>query len=312
MKFWWVNHNQTWRQEIGGGYLWSPRREVAARSQFYDNMRIATRGDLVFSYARQRIGHVGLVTDDAVSAPKPGEFGNTGAYWSNEGWMLPVAWRAVPSPFSPRTKWADLQPLLPPKYSPLDRKGDGSQKAYFAEISAEVFGLIETACGLDTLPDVAAFPPQFDRIEDALDRTVEAAVELEEGIGTTERGQLIQARRGQGVFRERVGKLEPSCRLTGVTNATLLIASHIKPWRSCTSASERLDGHNGLLLTPSADRLFDRGLITFRGDGSLIMSPRLSADDRHRLRLTEGEAPRAFTPGQLGYLRHHGEVTFLA
>ena len=25
MAFWWVNHNQTYRQEIEGGYIWSPK-----------------------------------------------------------------------------------------------------------------------------------------------------------------------------------------------------------------------------------------------------------------------------------------------
>ncbi len=312
MKFWWVNHNQTWREEIGGGYLWSPRREANARSQFYDNMRVATRGDLVLSYARQRIGHVGVVTDDAVSAPKPGEFGAKGAYWSDGGWMLPVAWRSVPAPASPRALWPQLRQLLPVKYSPLDRNGDGAQKAYLAEVSEEAFAFIQAACGLATLPNAVAYPPRFDLIEDGLDGVVEAAIALDDGLDQTERSQLIQARRGQGLFRERVGELEASCRLTGVSNLTLLVASHIKPWRSCTSASERLDGHNGLLLTPSADRLFDRGLITFREDGALLVSRRLSADDQNRLRLADCEAPRPFTVGQLGYLRHHAEVTFLA
>jgi len=27
MRFWWVNQNQTWRQEITGGYLWSPQHK---------------------------------------------------------------------------------------------------------------------------------------------------------------------------------------------------------------------------------------------------------------------------------------------
>src|SRR5580704_6209778 len=26
VRYWWVNQNQTFRQEIEGGYLWSPRR----------------------------------------------------------------------------------------------------------------------------------------------------------------------------------------------------------------------------------------------------------------------------------------------
>ena len=40
MRFWWVNHKQTARQELTGGYLWSPKTEArGTRSQFYDNMR---------------------------------------------------------------------------------------------------------------------------------------------------------------------------------------------------------------------------------------------------------------------------------
>lgn len=25
MQYWWVNHNQTYKQEIEGGYIWSPK-----------------------------------------------------------------------------------------------------------------------------------------------------------------------------------------------------------------------------------------------------------------------------------------------
>jgi putative restriction endonuclease len=49
-QFWWVNHKQTARQEIEGQYLWSPKTQSnGARSQFYDNMREASPGDLVLS-----------------------------------------------------------------------------------------------------------------------------------------------------------------------------------------------------------------------------------------------------------------------
>jgi hypothetical protein len=41
MRYWWVNQNQTFRQEIAGGYLWSPKRNAngarivrATESQF--------------------------------------------------------------------------------------------------------------------------------------------------------------------------------------------------------------------------------------------------------------------------------------
>ena len=51
-RFWWVNHNQTASQEIGGQYLWSPKVERGGvRSQFYDNMRearLTPDADLLF------------------------------------------------------------------------------------------------------------------------------------------------------------------------------------------------------------------------------------------------------------------------
>jgi hypothetical protein len=85
MKYWWVNHKQTLRQEIHGEYLWSPKFEAnGRRSHFYDNMRLANRGDFVLSYANQLIKYVGVVSDAALSAPKPDEFGLTGEYWANE------------------------------------------------------------------------------------------------------------------------------------------------------------------------------------------------------------------------------------
>lgn len=79
------------RQEVDGGYLWSPVSEAnGARSKFYDNMRLATPGDVVLSYADARVGRAGIVTDFAISAPKPEEFGSVGAYWNSAGWLLPV------------------------------------------------------------------------------------------------------------------------------------------------------------------------------------------------------------------------------
>ena len=48
MRYWWVNQNQTFRQEIAGGYLWSPKRNAnGARNPFYESMREVSPGDLV-------------------------------------------------------------------------------------------------------------------------------------------------------------------------------------------------------------------------------------------------------------------------
>lgn len=67
-------------------------------------------------------------------------------------------------------------------------------------------------------------------------------------------------------------RIESACRITSVSNPVHLVASHCKPWRDSTN-EERLNGENGLLLTPSIDHLFDRGFIGFENNGALIISP---------------------------------------
>lgn len=52
MRYWWVNQNQTYRQEVRGGYLWSPKRKAnGSRNPFYDFMREVAPRDVVFSFA---------------------------------------------------------------------------------------------------------------------------------------------------------------------------------------------------------------------------------------------------------------------
>jgi hypothetical protein len=329
MGFWWVNHNQTARQEIDGQYLWSPKTESnGARSKFYSNMRRATPGDFVLSYAGQAVRYVGRVTDFAFTAPKPEEFGDTGAYWSNEGWLLPVFWTPLSSPVVPRTLLAELRPLLPTRYSPINpTTGYGNQKAYLSSIPAEVFETVVagSSFSLQSLlmggTNSLTFQVVSELLDDAIERRIAADLELDD----TTRASLIQARRGQGRFRASVELHEKRCRLTGVTNPALLIASHIKPWRLCASAQERLDGMNGLLLTPDADLLFDRGFISFEDDGEVQVSRRVDPLDLRRLgfdqlvmeRFGVAEAPArwstdAFAPEQCGYLAFHRSEVFVS
>jgi putative restriction endonuclease len=108
---------------------------------------------------------------------------------------------------------------------------------------------------------------------------------------TTEVERLLVQRVGQDLFRE--GQLrywEGRCSVTGLSEAELLRASHIKPWAKCETAQERLNVFNGQLLAVHLDAAFDRGFITFDDEGKLIVSPRLSPEDAHRLGLKPGLA----------------------
>jgi len=91
---------------------------------------------------------------------------------------------------------------------------------------------------------------------------------------STEKQNLVKCRIGQGTFREKLIEFWQGCSVTKFENIDILIASHIKPW-SNSSNEERLDVHNGFLLTPNLDKLFDKGYISFDDNGEILISQKL-------------------------------------
>ncbi|MCU1303610.1 MAG: hypothetical protein JWQ87_3894 [Candidatus Sulfotelmatobacter sp.] len=132
---------------------------------------------------------------------------------------------------------------------------------------------------------------------------LETEVEQNSQLPETDRQALIVARRGQGLFKDRVMQIERRCRITHVENAAHLRASHCKPWRDCNN-DERLNGENGLLLTPSIDHLFDRGFIGFENSGNLIISPVAHTPSLQRMGIDTNKVVNVggFTHGQREFL----------
>ena len=117
MKFWWVSQNRTWKQEIEGGYMWSP--QLASNGKHiihYDNMKLVESGDVIFSYYNQEIGSIGIATGGAYEAIKPAEFGTDGDDWDKKGWMVNVKYKELSFPISPKSFFSELQEVLPKKY----------------------------------------------------------------------------------------------------------------------------------------------------------------------------------------------------
>lgn len=127
----------------------------------------------------------------------------------------------------------------------------------------------------------------------------------------TETERLQAARIGQGDFRSAlVVAWNGTCPLAGVDHLALLRASHIKPWRSSTNA-ERLDPFNGLLLAVHVDALFDRGLISFEDNGTLVISTTLSQDNLDRLGIERGAMISGLDARHGVYLAHHRAHCFV-
>ena len=144
------------------------------------------------------------------------------------------------------------------------------------------------------------------------EQKLEQGVVDDASIPETDRLAIIRARKGQGLFKERVGKIESRCRITGVENPVHLVASHCKPWRDSTN-EERLNGENGLLLTPSIDHLFDRGFIGFEDNGRLIISPVAHRPSLQRMGINTTQVINVggFTSGQKQFLDFHRNAVLL-
>jgi len=171
---------------------------------------------------------------------------------------------------------------------------------------AEVLiGLVGQEVAPITLLATKVKPVSMDDL-DSWERKMEQAVVDDPLIPETDRLAIIRARKGQGLFKERVGRIESKCRITGVENPVHLVASHCKPWRDSTN-EERLNGENGLLLTPSIDHLFDRGFIGFEDNGRLIISPVAHRPSLQRMGIDTTKAVNVgvFTSGQKQFLDFH-------
>jgi predicted restriction endonuclease len=309
-QYWWVSQNQTYKHEVPGNFMWSPKTNSrGGRVPSYDFMVDMKVGDIVFSFADTFIKAIGVVTSPAQSSVKP-DFGSAGANWSNDGWLVDVAFQELGmAEFRPREHMGLLSSTLPDLLSPIRPDGSGNQ-IYLAKISEKM---------AETL--IALSKGVGDSIVDDLSQNLDFALPNEEiaevdeiimrtDIGPTQKTQMISSRRGQGVFKAQVRQIERACRITKVTNPRHLIASHIKPWKKSNDA-EKISGYNGLLLSPHIDHLFDKGFISFEDNGNLILSSQLDNSILGKWRIDKNVNVGSFRNEQQQFLEYHRDVIFL-
>lgn len=194
---------------------------------------------------------------------------------------------------------------------PIPKAEDEATKAHYWRF-CEALGVEPTMAKKSfwITPEIAAWlddhptepGPEDDDVA-ALEREVLEDASLPE----TTRDAIVKARIGQGLFRRRVLQAYGCCLATEIEEPTLLVASHIKPWRDCrTNPKECLDPDNALLLSPAWDRLFDQGYISFSDDGDLLISPELSKETRKALGVTKRRVE--LTRGQISYMAWHREL----
>lgn len=131
------------------------------------------------------------------------------------------------------------------------------------------------------------YKPDLIKYQTATEKVQEESIK-ERSLTERKRTTLLQSRVGQGLYREKLLEECSYCPFTLVNDERLLIASHIKPWVKSSDA-EKIDPKNGFVFTPTFDRLFDQGFITFSSEKELIVSPWISPMNQKRLGIYNGK-----------------------
>lgn len=133
----------------------------------------------------------------------------------------------------------------------------------------------------------------------------EAETIIEKDTTEEEKKQLLRSRIGQGEYRIKLLAECPFCPITLISDDRLLIASHIKPW-AVSDNFEKTDPKNGFMLTPTFDRLFDRGFLSFTEDKKTILSPFLSKMTYSKLGISDNKIITHLPiEGRQEYLEYH-------
>lgn len=279
-----VMQGHTYQEEKDLGIIWSPQKDKGGNvPHSWKRMRDVKEGDRVFHYVKGNIIAMSICTEGCKAASKPTTL-QSHLRWRDEGYLVKLKYHELEVPINVRQKFNEILPLLPIKYSPFKVDADGNQGYLYPCNEELAIKLVELIGELNIY--------QID--EEQLELSIDDVRRIENNtliplITETESEAKTKIRMGQQKFRKNLIPLwEGKCALCGIKLSDLLIASHSKPWKDSTNI-ERLDPYNGVLLCCNHDALYDKGLITFDGQGRLHISSVISEDNY----LMYGLNPRA-------------------
>lgn len=218
-QFFWVNHKQTFKIARKEGFIWAPNRAKDGKPRAaYDTLQLVNPGDVIFSYAFTKIGAVGVAKSKCYDAIQPPAFDS---FWDNQGWKVDVEFTTLDTPISPKVHLEEIAPLLPETHSPIKPSNGNGNEMYLSKISSELGHLLLKLCHSASLIQQND-TSDYQEIEKDI-----AEIKAHKLGDPTTAERLIQARVGQGLFRQNVLALYPQCPVTGVSMPELLRASHL-------------------------------------------------------------------------------------
>ena len=147
---------------------------------------------------------------------------------------------------------------------------------------------------------LSVYDKNYDKVK-VIEETQKIEKEVESlNIDEESKKAIVNVRVNQGKFRDLLLKrYNNKCCLCAVKNQKLLIASHIKPWAK-SEPKEKSDIDNG----------FYKGYITFEDDGKIIISDKLTKNDRVFLNVDSKMRIEQLTKGNKEYLEFHRKKVF--
>ena len=269
-----VMQGRTYQEEKELGVIWSPQQDSGGKvPHSWLRMMEVKEGDRIFHYVKGYIVAVSVAKTGCQTARKPSNMQNH-EHWNDNGYLVELEYHELEVPINVRSKFDEILPLLPIKYSPFQANADGNQGYLFPcneELSIKLLELIS---------DLNIYQVDEEQLEFAIGtvRRTERNTFIPM-IAETEAEVKTKIRLGQQKFRKGLMPLWGyKCALCKIELPALLRASHSKPWKDSTDF-ERVDPYNGVLLCCNHDALYDEGFIAFDGQGRLHISSQIPEED---------------------------------
>ncbi|MCK2020514.1 HNH endonuclease [Peribacillus frigoritolerans] len=269
-----VMQGSTYQEEKQLGIIWSPQIDKSGMvPHSWKRMQEVKSGNRIFHYVKGFIVAISVVKEGCKKGSKPQTMQNHHR-WNDEGYLVSTEYRELEVPLNVRDHFDEIVRYLPIKYSAFQVDGSGNQ-GYLYPCNEELsLKLLECISVLNI----------YKSDEDQLELPVDEVIEKERNplltfIAETESEAKMKIRSGQQKFRKSLMPLwNNECPLCGIVMEVLLRASHAKPWKD-SSDQERLDPYNGVLLCCNHDALYDKGLISFDGQGRLHISKQIPKEE---------------------------------
>ncbi|MGE7778923.1 HNH endonuclease [Peribacillus sp. NPDC097264] len=278
-----VMQGTTYQEEKHLGIIWSPQIDKSGLVPHSSKlMQEVKSGDRIFHYVKGSIVAISIVKKGCQEDNKPQKIRNH-TRWTDNGYLVETEYRELEVPLNIREYFDGIAPYLPIKYSAFQEDATGNSGYLYPCNEELTLKLLEYMSMLNI----------FNSDEDQLELSVDEVIAKERNplqalLAETESEAKMKIRCGQKKFRKLVTPLwNHKCPLCGIEMDALLKSSHSKPWKDSTD-DERLNPYNGLLLCFNHDALYEKGLISFDGQGRLHISEQITEETYDTYQLSKG------------------------